>query len=119
MRPRGEQYRVITVIARPPRRRTTSGRLFFQRSATGLLSVRKTMSAPQSVAYTLWHERPTPARGVGAPPPPRRPARPRRIHRDGGRGVPRRRSSFGPSLGGRISAGWGAGSAHPLLPGAS
>src|ERR1017187_7038369 len=30
VRPRGEQYSVITVIARPPIRRTTRGRLFFQ-----------------------------------------------------------------------------------------
>jgi hypothetical protein len=29
VRPRGEPYSVVTVIARPPKRRTTRGRLFF------------------------------------------------------------------------------------------
>ena len=33
---RGEQYRVITVIANPPRRRTTSGRFFFDRAERDL-----------------------------------------------------------------------------------
>jgi hypothetical protein len=33
VRPRGEQYSVITVIAKPPRRRTTRGRFFFGSSA--------------------------------------------------------------------------------------
>src|SRR5262249_23504494 len=86
---------------------------------TRLLRVRKRMSAPPPIAYTLGHERQTPSSGVGASPPACGPTGPRRILHRGGRRVPRRRPPFGPTLGQRVSARGRAGPPLPLLPGAT
>src|SRR5271157_3212710 len=79
LRPRGAQYSVITVIAKPPRSRTTKGRLFFQPRATGP-QPRPSLwrcDGPSQGARSPWPttQRRTnqPAAGLGhAPPAPRR-----------------------------------------------
>src|SRR5215213_3397289 len=84
-----------------------------------LLKVRKIMSAPHGIAYSLGHERQTPSGGVGASPPARRPTGPRGVLHGGGRRVPRHRRSLGSAVGRRISARGRATAPLPVLPGAA